>query len=578
MAAIAKEEVLDLDYEEPIEQEESDSGEIPDSTPPSPSKSEVKEERCSSEKEEGELEEGEISDSEDEGEIKANGVDEYSSKGKIPITSRLSRPNTANVVVSFRKEGGSRKRKNRNNRNKLDRDKGNETSWERTLRSAREALTRDSQPRDSFQRSKSRSLSPESCQIPSLLDLQMSPPPKFNSSRVAPKDLGPQVIYPNGHPNRRKNENMRRNSGKNSLKHSPRRSPSKRQRESPGLKNSPPAKRQGFSPVRDASPISSESDSWTRDENFESKRKKNKADNVSSIISDPWARKKTVERPDEERKKRSSDRSSSSSCPDDRSISRSSSSSDDGRRKNKTKSPPRGDISYYRIPKKARQSAGSDVSSRRSRISGDSRNPGRSDFDKSNKYDRFKNRRCSPSELVEKISDSESDSENSKKRSSSGSASSRSSISRSSSPALPAKYRVNVSKPRSASPISEDDVDSRKSSVSPARNSPVKHKYVPDPVAVSPISDDSPEPEERFKEEATLGIQETVASKPRPASARTPSGSPPPSSPPAKKIKDEKVDSVQAEKIRRKQELQEELKQIEAELERKRASQSSSST
>ncbi|ETN85393.1 hypothetical protein NECAME_06417, partial [Necator americanus] len=427
--------------------EDSSDGEINDS-------SDENEKKGDTDKEEGEIEDS------DEGE---GDVDAQKSR-KVPIESRLSRPVAAREKVGKLREACpyevngscswgpdckySHRSKPQESTRLFSRCKpAEETSWERGLREAREAMRRASKKReepefetkrlnaaptgerirnardsDSDEGSVSHRTSPPSTRrhIPSLLDITTLAPPRYRSSqkdgvrsatRGSPcysedddrpyhldsgryrdaggyrerreiKDLGPQVRYPCGRPTPRRNEGRRGGGGDNSCQQLSRSDRNRdavqrHKRDIPsGASSVKSNKASRISPSLDASPISSDSSvsperkniSAVNNDKNESKtgnKKPAKGGSAMGNVTDPWARKKKTsstknKESDGRRGGRSSSNSSTSSSNSNEKLRRAAAASASSRRSrsplpaktDRRLSPPRGDITGFRIPKK----------------------------------------------------------------------------------------------------------------------------------------------------------------------------------------------------------------------------------
>ncbi|VDO25147.1 unnamed protein product [Haemonchus placei] len=427
------EDVLDLDYDEGSpngnqeraeDGEESSDGEIKDSS------DENKSNAANGDKEEGEIDDSD----EDDGEIE---VDVERTR-KVPIEARLSRPSAPvrDRCVKVREcpyeingsctWGPDCKYIHRNkeplrlfSRGKV----AEETSWERGLREAREAMRRASKKRqepefetkrlnaaptgertrtvhdsDSDDVSSPHRRSPHSSRqhIPSLLEIATLPP-RFPSRSSSHKDLGPQVRYPCGRPPPPARSDRRGGGGDgNSQRHSSSRqdkvkeSAPRSRRESPHSSSSTKAKsRTGrISPSLDASPISSDSslsparsprktaNPTHTDKNVDKKvKKKVQSGSAMGDVTDPWARKKkatswTKNNNEPKTRGRSSSNSSSSSTNSHEKLRRAAAAnlnrnsrlpcSPPVAKVERRLSPPRGDIAGFRIPKKHRAASSRD--------------------------------------------------------------------------------------------------------------------------------------------------------------------------------------------------------------------------
>ncbi|KAK6726911.1 hypothetical protein RB195_004919 [Necator americanus] len=691
VASEKMEDVLDLDYDEgtnpaPEKGDEVEEGEEVETADGHEEGEEV--ERADENEEGEESSDGEINDSSDENEKKGDtdkeeGEIEDSDEGegdvdvqksrKVPIESRLSRPVAAREKVGKLREACpyevngscswgpdckySHRSKPQESTRLFSRCKpAEETSWERGLREAREAMRRASKKReepefetkrlnaaptgerirnardsDSDEGSVSHRTSPPSTRrhIPSLLDITTLAPPRYRSSQ---KDLGPQVRYPCGRPTPRRNEGRRGggvdNSGQQSSRSDRNRDAVQRhKRDIPsGASSVKSNKASRISPSLDASPISSDSSvsperkniSAVNNDKNESKtgnKKPAKGGSAMGNVTDPWARKKKTsstknKESDGRRGGRSSSNSSTSSSNSNEKLRRAAAASASSRRSrsplpaktDRRLSPPRGDITGFRIPKKHCST------DNRSRAAGPLRSENKQKtmdcaFGKKPFKESKRNDDHDPisdedpivdgidSHGAENISDSES-ARSGSQMSSISSSSSTSSRSRSPSPALPAKYRttgtIGEDSLRNASSVSSSDEDQkadsrRKSSskeklkekssqlreISPspspppppppddaANRRPNRDKSVtppPPPPPLPLINEFALERQQRKLREAEKRVAEARTKRAR--------------SPPRKKAKN----SNDGEKERRKRELMEQLRAVEAELKKRTA-------
>lgn len=722
------EDVLDLDYDEGspnCAQERADDGDEGEAS--SDGEIEDSSDENNGKQEDGDKEEGEIEDSDEEGEIDDKKL------RKVPIEARLSRP-----VVPSRPERLGRARGecpyeingsctwgpdcSYTHRNKVEHGRlfarvkvAEESSWERGLREAREAMRRASKKREEPEfeikrltaaptgerirstrdsdsdESSPRRRSPQSRHsIPSLLDINTLAPPRFqgrssahkdgvrNATRGSPcysedddvpatrlsvvdsgrfkdrsegyrerreiKDLGPQVRYPCGRPTQRRSD-ARRSGGDSGAPPTSRPEKSKEsssshrsRRSSPHNSTSTRASRSGrISPSLDASPISSDSSlSPTRSprksvgaapserNGSRNAKKKNLPGGAMGDVTDPWARKKKANTwgrgsSEVKQRERSTSNSSSTSSNSSEKLRRAAASTSSSRpsRRQRTPpstkverrlSPPRGDITGFRIPKKHRGSS-------KDRIAGPTRS-GDAGRDaglpkKSSKSGSRKNRtqdsvsdedtaELAEGRGAEVISDSDS-AQSASRSSSVGSSSSSgsSSRSRSASPALPAKYRVvgNKEDPvaeKNASLSDSDSEDKSKSRNSKGSSKAKRAGEAPPPRELSPSPSPPPPPPPPEDNSSRRRTRENSATPPPPPplplisefglerqsrKSREPAEKRPSTekskqgvksrSPPKKKAKPSSEGAT--EKERRKRELMEQLRAVEAELKKRTA-------
>ncbi|WKX92707.1 hypothetical protein Q1695_010608 [Nippostrongylus brasiliensis] len=679
------EDVLDLDYDEGSpngtqerpddgdEGEASSDGEIDDSSDENKKK-----------EEDGDKEEGEIEDSEEDGEI------EDKTPRKVPIEARLSRPVAApkDKLVQSRTDcpyeiNGSctwGPDCNYIHRNKAEHGKifartkvAEETSWERGLREAREAMRRASKKREEPEfetkrltaaptgerirnardsdsddgSSPLRRSPPSRHNIPSLLDITTLAPPRYHGRTSAHRDLGPQVRYPCGRPNPRRNEGRRSGGGDGSGQQSSRQdrgkdSSQRSRRDSPHNSSSTKSNRGArISPSLDVSPISSDSSmspvrsprksgGGSNQDKGANKTAKKKMPSGSAMgdVTDPWARKKknTAIRGghDGKQRARSSSNSSTSSTNSSDKLRRATnttSSNTRGSRRQRTPppstknerrlSPPRGDIAGFRIPKKHRRSPSRERTSGPSRAGG---GDGGRDVPLSRKSEAQKTNserirssgrifdgvaaNTAGSRGAENISDSDSAESVSRSSSDVSSSSSRSSSeSRSASPTLPAKYRVvgnkesaSTSVEKNVTSVSDSDEDvktrnHRKSQMKDKREavSPQLREISPSPSPPPPPPppDDAnsrrrpfeksvtppppPPPLPLIKESTTEKNNRKARDEKRPSEEKSKRER----SPPKKKSK--LNNEAMSAKERRKRELMEQLRAVEAELKKRTA-------
>ncbi|KJH51194.1 hypothetical protein DICVIV_02656 [Dictyocaulus viviparus] len=650
------EDVLDLDYDEGSpnlhgkdEAEESSDGEINDS-----SDEDVKQET-------GEKEEGEIDDSDDDDEHEIN----VPKVRRVPIQARLSRPVAVrdNIIKTrdcpYEINGSCtwgpdcnyiHRSKNQDQGKFINKRKvAEETSWERGLREAREAMRRASKKReepefeikrltaaptgerirnaqdsdsddgssshrlhsvkDMLSTSNLRLSPPVRRHIPSLLDITTLAPPRYqnrssanrdgvrSATRGSPcysedddsatsrhnldcgrlrdtggyrerreiKDLGPQVRYPCGRPQLRRNEGRRSVGNDNSTQQhfrqdKARDSTCRPRRESPSKAAFTKVNRVSrISPSLDVSPISSDSSiSPARsprkstvvtnlDKECEKSVKKKVTQSGSAMgdVTDPWARKKKTscwprnKEGEGNKRGRSTSNSSTSSSDSNEKVKRTPAPTSSSRvlRRSRTPSvvkadrrlsPPRGDITGFRIPKKHHSSVSNENITRLffyfielySPLSITVFRPTR--VDSQSKYNipepkksgksgfvRNSTHRISRSEAVEGINSrgaeniSDSDSARSVSRSVSfvSSSSSSSSPNRSPSPALPAKYRVvgnkgntSMSLDKNTSSMSDSDDKHKKGSRVKVSSREKKKPASPQLRAISPSPSPPPPP------------------------------------------------------------------------------------
>ncbi|KAE9419258.1 hypothetical protein Angca_004849 [Angiostrongylus cantonensis] len=672
-----------------------------------------------------EKEEGELDDSDDERET------DTLKKRRVPIEARLSRPiavrdkivRTRDCPYEINGSCSWGPDCNYVHRNKAQ-DSGRffnrkkpveETSWERGLREAREAMRRASKKReepefetkrltaaptgernrnaqdsDSDDESSSHRPSPPTRRhIPSLLDIATLAPPRYqgrsssnrdgvrSATRGSPcysedddsiasrhnvdcgrfrdsgiyrerreiKDLGPQVRYPCGRPQPRRYDGQRNVSTGSSNQQPSRQDKAKDSayrpsRDSSSNKTLTKENRSSrLSPSLDVSPISSDSSlspdrsprksSIATNVNKECDKnvKKKAAQGGSAMgdVTDPWARKKKTKcwsrnkNSGGKQRERSTSNSSTSSSNSKEKIRRAAASSVSSRVQRRSRSPttaktdrrlspPRGDITGYRIPKRRRSSASHDRTSRSARTNLETRRSSAYSR-KSDKPDFAKNSQSRISDDddealdgiinrgAQNISDSESGRSVSRSASVMSSSSSSSSPNRSPSPTLPAKYRVLGNKRNATMPLDKNissmsDSDEKDKGRSRNKSSSKGKRKSPSPQlrAISPSPSPPPPPppldeavgrhHSREKSETPPppppplpvinDVVERQARKLRESEIRSSEGrSKIDRSPPKKKTK--RNNESLTDRERRKRELMEQLRAVEAELKKRTA-------